>query len=119
MKFLVDECLSPELTKLAHAKGYGKSAPAKEQSPRPEEARQRRLEGRPQTRRLKPASLRERGPARLQALCSWPSFETRAGRAPQDEADFFTRSQVMIAWQQGGSSGHFVPSRAASPLQLT
>jgi hypothetical protein len=26
MKFLVDECLSPELTKLAHAKGYGESA---------------------------------------------------------------------------------------------
>jgi hypothetical protein len=26
MKFLVDECLSPELTKLAHAKGYGGSA---------------------------------------------------------------------------------------------
>ncbi|MFT3988896.1 DUF5615 family PIN-like protein [Aestuariivirga sp.] len=26
MKFLVDECLSPELTKLAHAKGYGESS---------------------------------------------------------------------------------------------
>jgi predicted nuclease of predicted toxin-antitoxin system len=25
MKFLVDECLSPELTKLAHARGYGES----------------------------------------------------------------------------------------------
>ena len=25
MKFLFDECLSPELTKLAHAKGYGES----------------------------------------------------------------------------------------------
>jgi len=25
MKFLVDECLSPELTKLAHAKGHGES----------------------------------------------------------------------------------------------
>lgn len=23
MKFLLDECLSPELTKLAHARGYG------------------------------------------------------------------------------------------------
>lgn len=26
MKFLVDECLSPDLTKLAHAKGHGKSS---------------------------------------------------------------------------------------------
>lgn len=26
MKFLVDECLSPELTKLAHAKGHGESS---------------------------------------------------------------------------------------------
>jgi predicted nuclease of predicted toxin-antitoxin system len=26
MKFLVDECLSPELTKLAHARGYGESS---------------------------------------------------------------------------------------------
>src|SRR5260370_40736398 len=26
MKFLVDECLSPELTKLAHDKGYGASS---------------------------------------------------------------------------------------------
>lgn len=26
MKFLVDECLSPELTKLAHSKGYGESS---------------------------------------------------------------------------------------------
>jgi len=26
MKFLVDECLSPELTKLAHAQGYGESS---------------------------------------------------------------------------------------------
>ena len=26
MKFLVDECLSPELTKLAHARGHGKSS---------------------------------------------------------------------------------------------
>jgi len=26
MKFLVDECLSPELTKLAHDKGYGESS---------------------------------------------------------------------------------------------
>jgi Domain of unknown function (DUF5615) len=25
MKFLIDECLSPELTKLAHAKGHGES----------------------------------------------------------------------------------------------
>jgi hypothetical protein len=25
MKFLVDECLSPDLTKLAHARGYGES----------------------------------------------------------------------------------------------
>jgi hypothetical protein len=25
MKFLVDECLSPELTRLAHARGYGES----------------------------------------------------------------------------------------------
>ncbi len=27
MKFLVDECLSPELTKLAHARGHGESSP--------------------------------------------------------------------------------------------
>lgn len=26
MKFLIDECLSPELTKLAHAKGHGESS---------------------------------------------------------------------------------------------
>jgi predicted nuclease of predicted toxin-antitoxin system len=26
MKFLVDECLSPELTQYAHAKGYGESS---------------------------------------------------------------------------------------------
>ena len=26
MKFLVDECLSPELTKLAHAKGHGEAS---------------------------------------------------------------------------------------------
>lgn len=26
MKFLIDECLSPELTKLAHARGYGESS---------------------------------------------------------------------------------------------
>lgn len=26
MKFLVDECLSPELTKLAHERGYGESS---------------------------------------------------------------------------------------------
>jgi Domain of unknown function (DUF5615) len=26
MKFLVDECLSPELTKLAHARGHGESS---------------------------------------------------------------------------------------------
>jgi hypothetical protein len=26
MKFLADECLGPELTKLAHARGYGESA---------------------------------------------------------------------------------------------
>jgi hypothetical protein len=26
MKFLVDECLSPELTKLAHGRGYGESS---------------------------------------------------------------------------------------------
>lgn len=26
MKFLIDECLSPELTKIAHAKGYGESS---------------------------------------------------------------------------------------------
>ena len=26
MKFLVDECLSPELTKLAHDRGYGESS---------------------------------------------------------------------------------------------
>jgi predicted nuclease of predicted toxin-antitoxin system len=26
MKLLIDECLSPELTKLAHAKGYGESS---------------------------------------------------------------------------------------------
>ena len=26
MKFLVDECLSPELTKLAHARGFGESS---------------------------------------------------------------------------------------------
>ena len=25
MKFLIDECLSPQLTKLAHAEGYGES----------------------------------------------------------------------------------------------
>lgn len=26
MKFLIDECLSPELTKLAHGKGHGESS---------------------------------------------------------------------------------------------
>jgi hypothetical protein len=26
MKFLVDECLSPELVKLAHERGYGESS---------------------------------------------------------------------------------------------
>ena len=26
MKFLIDECLSPDLTKLAHARGYGESS---------------------------------------------------------------------------------------------
>lgn len=26
MKFLVDECLSPDLTKLAHTKGHGASS---------------------------------------------------------------------------------------------
>lgn len=26
MKFLIDECLSPKLTELAHEKGYGQSS---------------------------------------------------------------------------------------------
>ena len=29
MKFLVDECLSPELTKRAHARGYGEILPCR------------------------------------------------------------------------------------------
>jgi hypothetical protein len=33
MKFLVDECLSPELTKLAHNRGYGESLPLLQSTP--------------------------------------------------------------------------------------